>query len=254
MRINTLLMTIFLCINTSFCFDPYSKHFRYYNELDLMLFTNGVSCFLDISRNKSDSAYTDALWNVTELASINGHNASSLLEDIHNNLEQRIKQIESLKNKWVERKKIIHGLGCITLGIASSYAIYYYIYKKYYCVTKKEWYAIKKSLEDRGIKVMNHSGSYLYLPLGASNYKDTQQKLIELSETLEGYDLCLLISTAIPLVTFCAGIINILLGLNIHHDDKYLEKYQRLLEITNEVQKSYALKYTKPHNRGAWLF
>jgi hypothetical protein len=256
MLINSVLTIIFLCINTSFHLNAHQNQIWYNNNLDRYLFENGTSYFIDRSKDASDKDYTDALWDIVKLASINGYNASRLLQSIHNNIEQRIKQIESLKNKWVDRKKLIHGLKSIALGIASSYVVYY-LYKKYCSPINKEYDNIKKSLEDRGMKIVFHHtkhfetgrgfvdpGTTLYVPHGASNYEDSFLKLLELSEKSNDIEGKLFGGATIPLLgLFYYGIDNVYWSFHPNHDDdKYLEKYQSLLEITKAVQKSYALE------------
>src|SRR5271156_6343741 len=132
MRINPLVILIFLFINTSFCLMAYSDRFYYSNDLDLCLFKNGVASFLNMSRNESDNRYYNALWDIIRLAPDNGRNASYLLEAIHNSLEHRINRIENIKGKKIEREVIMKGLGFIALGIGSS-CVTYYFYKNYYC-------------------------------------------------------------------------------------------------------------------------
>jgi hypothetical protein len=52
----------------------------------------------------------------------------------------------------------------------------------------------------------------------------------------------LYLSTVIPFIAFTYGISNILCGLYPHYDDEYLEKYDRMLEITKAIQKNHTLK------------
>src|SRR5438445_6067549 len=119
MRINPLLITILFSINTASYLNAYASFF-YYKELDLLLFKNGVSDFLNKSRHESDDAFADALYAVIRIAPCNGENASYLLESIHKNLDKKIKRIKRLKDKTIDDEAIIRGFKSIGLGIGSS--------------------------------------------------------------------------------------------------------------------------------------
>ena len=129
MRINPLLITIMFCINTTSYLNAYSGPIYYQKELDLLLFHNGVSDFLDESRRESDDAFISALCAVIRLAPRNEANASCLLESIHKNLDKKIKRIEYLKGKAIDNEAITRGLKSIGLGIVSS-CVTSYFYKK----------------------------------------------------------------------------------------------------------------------------
>lgn len=128
MRINALLITILFFINTTSYLNAYTSFF-YYEELDLLLFKNGILDFLNKSRHESDDAFAHALCAVIKLAPRNGANASCLLESIHKNLDKKIKRIKHLKGKTMDDEVITRGLKSIGLGIGSS-CITYYLYKK----------------------------------------------------------------------------------------------------------------------------
>ena len=244
MRINPLLMTIFLFINTSFCLNASFNIIWHYKDLDLCLFKHGVSSFVDMSKETSDSNYIEALWNITKVASKNERKASSLLEDIHNNLKQKIERIKYLENNSIEHNKTVDGLGQIALGIAGSYLIYYF-FKEQLCPLSKKFNDIKKSLENLGIKVNTFNGIQLRVPFGLSSdkYTDAHKELIKLSDKREFIGGCLGGGGIISVATVCKGLINIHSSLYPNHDDdRYLEKYHKLLEITKRIKKCYALQ------------
>src|SRR5579872_5753330 len=122
---NILLIITFLSLNSS-C------SFLYHDELDLCLFKDGVSNFVDMGKHTNDFHYQDAIYSVIKLASSNGRDAAYLLEKINNHLNYRINRIKNLKNKSIEREVIMQGLGLIGCGIMSG-CVTYYFYKNYYC-------------------------------------------------------------------------------------------------------------------------
>lgn len=242
MRPKVHLSYLFCSLILSSCFTTKSKDIYYYNSsLSLILLKDGISQFIQISRDKSEQDYENALNDIILLADKNQTNITELLQNIHKELDQRIKKINYLKDKKIDREVLAVGLGFIGLGIGLSYATYY-TYRYYYRVNRNEHSTIKKYLESRGVFVNADFGNVrLCVPAGTSYYTQAQQ-LLKLNKAENELTNLLILESVFQSVAYFYGIFATLAGFDPHMNDKYLEKYQNMVAITKKLQENNSLK------------
>lgn len=216
-------------------------HTIYYNsQLSLILLENGISSFIDMSKNESIEEYENALNDVIALQDSNNTNIAQLFENIGNNLRQRIKKIKKLKNTKIDLEGLMKGLGYIGLGIGLTYPTYYF-HVNFYKENRNEYARIIEYLESNGVIVRDIGNIYLSVPPRTS-YKKEGKQLLELNKSasqLMEMEMC---GVTLSLAAYFYGILEIAAALNYHNlhlNDKYLEKYKKMLAIVVKLREKY---------------
>lgn len=224
----SLLLSSYLTIKSNAIYYNYS--------LSLTLLKDGVSKFIQVSRDKSEADYENALADVISLAAKNKTDVPALFQEIHSELEQRIDKIHYLKNKKIDPAVLAAGLGLIGIGMGLTYATYY-TYKNYYQVNRNEHSTIVKYLESKGVKVYASYGGdvHLIVPPRTSYYGEGQ-KLLKLNNTLDEIIKVFTLEGIFQGFAYFWGVCGVAAGLDPHMNDRYLEKYQDMLTSIKKLQ------------------
>lgn len=236
MRLSYLLFSLFVSFSSALGFDII--HYR--SKLSLTLLQHGISSFIHMSRDKSIENYENALNDVIDLKEWNNTNIDELFQNIHHDLNQRIKRINLLKNKKIDLEALARSLGFIGLGFGLNYGAFYF-HANYYQANRNEYANIKKYLESNGVTVKDVGDIYLTVPPRTFYYKEGKQ-LLDLNEAADNINDVRVMGFAFAFAAYFKGILEIVAALNPHANDKYLEKYKDMLTIIIKLRKQYSTK------------
>lgn len=240
MRLYNPLFSLLLLF--SFTLKPNFIH--YGNELSLTLLRDGTSSFIQASRDQTIEEYKNALLDVINLQEWNRTNVAELFKYINSDLNQRIKEINNLKNKKLDPKMLTMGLGLIGIGIGLTYGTHY-VHTTYYQENRNQYEKIKKYLESNHVMVIDIGGNiHLTVPPRTSYYKEGEQ-LLKLNKELDPIVIFEIAGLGSLAQAYFYGFKMVIAAFYPHKNDKYLDKYKDMLAIIIELQKQSTIKTTK---------
>jgi hypothetical protein len=206
----------------------------------LILLKYGADSFIDLVQDDSAKSFMVILYDIQKNASVNGIDAEAILTSISAELTQRIDRIKRIAHKGVDTTMIGYGISASSIGATIAY-----LFKRVHAHYKDNGtllQALQKSITDKGINITYTSG---YLSL--INPKNIQipndaYTCIEAYRERTNLRQNLVYAGILSLMCLGCGIYMIYQGMNPHYDDKYLEKYEELLSITNTVSTKCAIE------------
>jgi hypothetical protein len=248
MRSKLLLVLLFICSPITLNLSAYTKvtKYVYRDKFSRCLFKFGIDSFLDKIKKEAENTYTqiyiNALYDAIDLAPDNNKTGSDILKQLSYTLSKRIQRIENLTGKKIEPQAIALGLGFVGISAGLTYAIHYF-YKTYYTPNKNKFDALKKTLEDQGIKVTTRGEDITITTPESSPLLDVNKanELFDLYHKQGNFNGWAFIGGLLAVSSVLYGAIEISNGLSPHYDDQYLTKYQSMLEITKHFIRNYRL-------------
>jgi hypothetical protein len=240
MNIYQLLLLLFISASNIFTLNVSAYPFTIYykSPLSLTFITKGLDTFLDSAKQHPDHEYRTALYDVIELASRNNTDVASLISELRSTLNARIRRIEQQiqgKNA-IDYTALCCSAGFIALGLALSYAVYYY-YSESHCPNSRELEVIEATFKAKGISIYKIGNAIILgIPrFGQQSNQDMARRYGKLLKINSDSRCCLLLGSLLPIASFFCGLFSAAVAFSPFHDDEYLEKYKTLLAITEEV-------------------
>ncbi|MFZ5954467.1 MAG: hypothetical protein ACOYT8_05215 [Candidatus Dependentiae bacterium] len=229
--VKSLILKIIFLILVTTTSNNYS--FFYNHPLSYTLLREDTNAFLNKSKNINDQTFQEMIKSALDSLSLE-LDKFGLLLDLENKLEMRIKRIESFKNKRYDYKSIRNG--CISIAISSGLNYLLYIsYKKWYTQSKSKFNFIKKEFQQQGMRVETFCGA---LFVSGRRFLNSHKlnTLFQAKINLNNLELVLGWGSAVSLIIFIYGLGNLLIGLNPHNEDQFLDTYQRQLSYIKELK------------------